>query len=787
MEEKKKKQAVFDDIDDDFNDEEDNEENIEENNELDINNRMKRNYPKQEGERDSMYDDSENDKDEEKLKNFGSEDEPDEEPEEDYRPAKQEKLVPQKKTNIKIEGPSDDFADEIEIVSPGYSKPAPAPRNEFREERKAEKREAKKEEKQEKKIKKSQKSAKKNALKAAAAKKLVKEEKNRKEKDSEEKEIQHAKEAKSNGKPKKKKKPSKILFWIIGIVIVAVIAFLIFKAATAPGNDDLNKEKMPDWYVDYSGKPVQMELYVMSQCPYGVRAENELIPVLEKLGKGVDLKLHYIATKNPDATYRSLHGQPEVDGDIIQLCAKQHYQYSYLRFIDCQNRNNPGDLKASVQKCADNNSMDAEVIMACFNGPEGKILFDDSIVATEAKGVTASPTIFIDGQKYTGKRDQLSFLKALCAKIPDHVNCQEIPACGSDSDCTEFIDKIGICENPGEETATCIYIEPVKVNIKVLNSKGCTSDACDTSSVISASRTLFKDINVSYVDADSDEGEKLIEDYALVYAPAYIFDSGVETTYVWAKQPTLVESFLKLDDGNFKLRDEATGASQFVNDEARESFLKTLGISFGDNKPQIDFFVMSYCPYGNQAEEAIEKVYKKFGSLAEFRPRYVIYSNYNGGGPNYCIDPASMYCSMHGVQELNQDIREQCVKQSYGLDSWFEFALKMNTACTYKNADTCWQAVADGLDIDKDKVQRCYDENSLAIAGEELRLTNLFGASGSPAIFIEGQQYTGDRTSLAIAQALCDAYEEEKPALCNNLSDLEGSADAAAATAQGQC
>ena len=70
-----------------------------------------------------------------------------------------------------------------------------------------------------------------------------------------------------------------------------------------------------------------------------------------------------------------------------------------------------------------------------------------------------------------------------------------------------------------------------------------------------------------------------------------------------------------------------------------------------------------------------------------------IYSNYNGGGATYCLDKENKYCSMHGIQELNQGVRELCV-QKYQPDKLWDFVMKINKACSASNADTCWEAVA---------------------------------------------------------------------------------------------
>ena len=69
-----------------------------------------------------------------------------------------------------------------------------------------------------------------------------------------------------------------------------------------------------------SGSAPTLEMYVMSQCPYGVQVVNAVAPVKEQLGDGLNLKIGYIGSGTA-GNFQSLHGPGEVKGDIAQLCA----------------------------------------------------------------------------------------------------------------------------------------------------------------------------------------------------------------------------------------------------------------------------------------------------------------------------------------------------------------------------------------------------------------------------------------------------------------------------------
>jgi len=187
----------------------------------------------------------------------------------------------------------------------------------------------------------------------------------------------------------------------------------------------------------------------------------------------------------------------------------------------------------------------------------------------------------------------------------------------------------------------------------------------------------------------------------------------------------------------------------------------------GPKDVNVDFYVMAYCPYGNQAEELLAQAYDVIGSKASFNPHYVIYANYQGGGTNYCMDNGN-YCSMHGIQELNQGIRELCVNKYMGIASYFEFVKAMNAQCSASNADTCWEAVATGLKLDTAKITQCEETEGLDLVKAEKALNDQLGVQGSPAVFINGVQYSGARSVEGFLGGICAKFSD-KPAECNTV------------------
>lgn len=617
----------------------------------------------------------------------------------------------------------------------------------------------------------------------------------------------HAKRAKKHAKHKKathkkhetpvERSPSfvKNNMWQVGVVVVIILAVVLFislKETPTADTDSLesgestasgSEEQVTtggSTATSFEGDKVPVEFYVMSQCPYGTQVEDAIAPVLKKMGDAVDFRLNFIANDNGDGTFRSLHGQAEVEGNIYQLCVGDLYPDKLMDFVTCQNEN-MGNIPDNWESCAERLSLDKDKIQSCFEG-EGKDLLADSIQETQEIGASGSPTMYFNGQLYRGGRDELSFQREICKYVPDHEECATIPACGSNADCTAQPDKNGKCLRPNQKDAECVYEDPVEFEVIVINDETCGA-SCDTSRITSVTNQLFKGAEHRYIDISDPEAQEFIEEMDLTLVPAYVFEPKVTETYAWTSNAQLASAFTKAGD-YYRLTDAATGASRYISEEARQQYYDQIGLTPGDNTPQVDFFVMSYCPYGNQAEELLEPVYQQLKGKADFVPRYVIYSNYNGGGPQYCIDEASELCSMHGVVELNQDIREKCVFKYDGIDAWFDFALAMNEQCNSQNADTCWEGVADAQGLDKARIEQCFEEEGEDLMREDKQIGDVLGVSGSPTIFFEGERYGGSRTVEGFMSAMCSGYDN-KPSECDEIP--EAPASSAAAPAAGAC
>ena len=180
--------------------------------------------------------------------------------------------------------------------------------------------------------------------------------------------------------------------------------------------------------------------------------------------------------------------------------------------------------------------------------------------------------------------------------------------------------------------------------------------------------------------------------------------------------------------------------------------------------PNFKLFYMSYCPYGQQAFKSVAEVAKLLGNSAEIEPHFVIYENYAGGGDDYCIDGSNL-CSMHGIAELNEDIREACVYK-YDKDKFWDYGVCVMDTCSLQNVESCWKTCADKYSIDTSKIETCLTEEGVSLMTAEKALDAKYGASGSPTIILNEAGYSGGRSPEEIKQSICCGFNKQ-PAACS--------------------
>ncbi len=462
---------------------------------------------------------------------------------------------------------------------------------------------------------------------------------------------------------------------------------------------------------------VKMDMYVMSKCPFGVQAEKALIPALEKLGSRVDFNLHFIGNTNEDGSFSSLHGEPEVKGDIVQLCAIKKYPDKYWKLIGCMNKN-PGQIPDNWESCATENGLNADDLRACLEGEEGKELLRASFAESQKKGASGSPTIQINDEAYTGTRSEKSFLRSICSKfeLDAPTLCAEIPP-------------------------------PSKVQLTLINDKRCKK--CNTASIEAQLRTIFPGLVTNTVDYNDAEGKKLYEESNVKFLPAALFDASVEGAEAYARiqryltpagkyrllnigskfDPTAEICDNNVDDtGDGKVDCDDPGCKNSM--ACREEVAKKL-----------DVFVMSQCPYGIRALNSMKEILPQLKGDMNFSVHFI--ANEAGDG----------FRSLHGQAEVDEDIRQLCAIKYYADDYKFMDYIWCRNQ-DIRNQD--WKACTGDNGISAEVLAKCASsDEGKTLLREDIKIGQALEVAGSPTWLANNRYKFSGLASEAIKQNFC--------------------------------
>jgi len=195
------------------------------------------------------------------------------------------------------------------------------------------------------------------------------------------------------------------------------------------------------------------------------------------------------------------------------------------------------------------------------------------------------------------------------------------------------------------------------------------------------------------------------------------------------------------------------------------------------DKPSVELFVMSFCPYGVQAEQAMAPVVDLFGSKADIKVRFI-------AGIGDTIDSVQ---SLHGPVEGKEDIRQLCIAKNYDTTAYWKYLAELNDKCypIYRNGDAaydaCWKTAAENAGMDTAKIDSCITSEGVSLLKAEVTAADGYGASGSPTLIINGVMYNGARTPEAFKTAICNAFNTA-PSECGQTLSAAGST-----TASGGC
>jgi len=179
-------------------------------------------------------------------------------------------------------------------------------------------------------------------------------------------------------------------------------------------------------------------------------------------------------------------------------------------------------------------------------------------------------------------------------------------------------------------------------------------------------------------------------------------------------------------------------------------------------KPKVELFVMSYCPYGTQIEKGILPVLDTLGNKIDFELKFCDYA-------------------MHDKKELDEQLNQYCIQKNEPnkLISYLYCFLEegktkeclTEAGINRTKLNSCISAIDQ-----KYKVTQQYNDkstwksNRFPVFDVDKVDNTKYGVKGSPALFINGQKVSSGRDAASLLKAICAGFVSEPEECSTELS-----------------
>ncbi len=197
--------------------------------------------------------------------------------------------------------------------------------------------------------------------------------------------------------------------------------------------------------------------------------------------------------------------------------------------------------------------------------------------------------------------------------------------------------------------------------------------------------------------------------------------------------------------------------TQNTNTPAQSNIPKT-------EKPSVELFVMSHCPYGIQTEKGILPVVNLLKDKIDFKLRFVFYA-------------------MHGKTEVDEELRQYCIQReqperflnylSYFLEKGDSSDALTRASIDKSKLDACTSKTDTDFEITKK-----YNDKGTWLNGkyppfDADKVANIrYDVGGSPTLVINGVTVQSERDSASLLKAVCSAFSSA-PTECNSKLSAE--------------
>ncbi len=437
---------------------------------------------------------------------------------------------------------------------------------------------------------------------------------------------------------------------------------------------------------------------------------EQLSPLMDKLEDRVNFKTEYIGKFTKDGGLESMHGNSEITGDIVQLCAQAHAP-TWRDFVECQAADYK-NVDTNWRSCAASSGVDLRPLELCAAGDEGVRLLVASFDRSKAMGAKGSPTLFIGGRKYDKPRLQSAMVRTICE---------------------------GIVDSP---PTACTTLTPApEVAVTLLEDARCTS--CSTERVRKGIEGKIEKPTFRTLDYGTPEGKALHQSIGELRLPAAIFDATLDADPAAAR---LLGKALKQSGSRWYLEGGHNPVC-FDDGGCKTASCKLTPTCRKEEPRVLELFMMSKCKFAAKGIGALAELLENFEKNKE---RVEVRLRLIGAG-----DAKTGLTAMHGAAEVEENLRHACAFKYYAAKNKF---VRYLTCRALAQSSSDWAACT-GRDtgIEAAVIEKCSTgEEGKRLLQASYELSAASGMTASPAWLASAKHKFSGVDAETLKKAFCE-------------------------------
>lgn len=305
--------------------------------------------------------------------------------------------------------------------------------------------------------------------------------------------------------------------------------------------------------------------------------------------------------------------------------------------------------------------------------------------------------------------------------------------------------------------------EPQSVSVTILSDKRCSDCAERVDSLLTQLKEVFPGLTSNEYDYSTTEGKKIYAESGIKALPAFLFTEDVKNAEGYSGSGG-VANYMDQAGKYLNLRIGSEFLPTCYKDDGTKDCSKAecaTGIECMEktDKPVVEAFVMSHCPYGTQIEKGLIPVANLLKNKIDFSIKFCDYA-------------------MHGEKEIKEELLQYCIQKDDNANYLSYLSCFLNAS----DSTGCLKSA----NVNTDKVNACVKESDAKYKVTELfndktqwisgnyppfnvqkDLNDKYGVQGSPTLVINGIVIDGvSRDSASMLKAICGTFKTA-PAECS--------------------